>query len=78
MSHSFDPTQADELISSLKRIAQALENLPYELRKEGISIHNSSLENMNTKMEDLGYLHGIAKQIDELKEDGKLYRTEIV
>jgi hypothetical protein len=67
MSHSFDPTQSDELISSLKRIAKALENLPYELRKEGISVYNSSLEDMNTKMEDLGYLHGIAKQIDELK-----------
>ena len=69
MSHSFDPSQSDELISSLKRIAKALENLPYELKKEGISIYNSSLEDMNTKMEDLGYLHGIAKQIDELKED---------
>jgi len=67
MSYSFDPTQSDELISSLKRIAKALENLPYELRKEGISVYNSSLEDMNTKMEDLGYLHGIAKQIDELK-----------
>ena len=68
MSHSFDPTQADELISSLKRIAKALENLPYELNKEGISIYNSSLEDMNAKMEDLGYLCGIAEQIDELKK----------
>ena len=68
------------MLSSLKRIAEALEQLPtaYELREDGVSIHNSSLEDMNTKMEDLGYLHGIAKQIDELKEDGKLYRTEIV
>tara|TARA_Y100001970_G_scaffold177239_1_gene215971 strand:- start:336 stop:551 length:216 start_codon:yes stop_codon:yes gene_type:complete len=71
MSQSFDPTQSDELISSLKRIAKALENLPYELNKENISIYNSSLEDMNTKMEDLGYLHGIAKQIDELKKSKK-------
>jgi len=77
MSHSFDPSQADELISSLKRIAKSLEDLTYSIN-QGVSIHNSSLEEMNTKMEDLGYLHGIAKQIDELKEDGKIYRTEIV
>ena len=77
MSHSFDPSQADELISNLKRIAKSLEDLTYSIN-QGVSIHSSSLEEMNKNTEDLGYLHGIAKQIDELKEDGKLYRTEVV
>jgi len=65
----FNQDEINSLLSSLKRIAEALEQLPtaYELKEDGVSIHNSSLEDMNTKMKDLGYLHGIAKQVDELK-----------
>ena len=74
----FNQDEINSLLSSLKRIADALEHFPtaHELKEDGVSIHSSSLEEMNTKMEELGYLHGIAKQIDELKEDTKLYRTD--
>ena len=77
MSHSFDPTQTDQLLSTLERIAKSLEDLTCSLNQTaalGVSIHSSSLDGINTKMEDLGYLHGIAKQIDGLKEKAKRYR----
>ena len=71
----FNQDEIDRLLSSLKRIAKSLEDLTYNsCINQGIL--TDSLEKMNTKMEDLGYLHGIAKQIDELKEDTKLYRTD--
>ena len=71
----FNQNEIDRLLSSLKRIAKSLEDLTYSIN-QGVSIHSSSLEEMNKNAEDLGYLHGIAKQIDELKEDTKLYRTD--
>lgn len=71
------PEQTEHLLSHLDRIAKSLEDITYSLNQTGalgVSIHSSSLEGINTKMEDLGYLHGIAKQIDGLKEKAKRYR----
>ena len=75
----FTPKQIEHLLSHLNRIAKSLEDLTYISKtvtiNQGVSIHNSSLEEINEKLEDLGYLHGIAKQIDGLKEKNKFYRT---
>ena len=72
----FNQEEINSLLRSLRRIADALEHFPtaHELKEDGVSIHNSSLEEINVKLEDLGYLHGIAKQIDGLKEKNKFYR----
>ena len=73
----FNQEEINSLLRSLRRIADALEHLPtaLELKEDGVSIHSSCLEEINVKLEDLGYLHGIAKQIDGLKEKNKFYRT---
>ena len=66
MSHSFNPTQADQLLSTLERIATALENLDNTGRSLDVNV--DAMEAVISNLNDLGYLHGIAKQIDELKE----------
>ena len=73
----FNQEEINSLLRSLRRIADALEHLPtaLELKEDGVSIHSSCLVEINVKLEDLGYLHGIAKQIDGLKEKNKFYRT---
>ena len=67
----------DFLVDQESELKKSLEDLTYSLNQTGalgVSIHSSSLDGINTKMEDLGYLHGIAKQIDGLKEKAKRYR----
>ena len=66
MSHSFDPTQTDQLLSTLERIATALESLDNAGRSLDVNV--DGMEAVIHNLDDLGYLHGIAQQIDELKE----------